>query len=425
MSKKVTTESFIKKAKEIHGNTYDYSKSIYTFSKNKLIIICPKHGEFLQKANGHLNGKKYAKCLNKFNNGKEFIQYSNKVHNNFYSYKNVDFINTIIKVKIICPEHGEFEQTPYNHISGKGCAKCGNLKTSIGLLKNQNWFLVKANRIHDGKYDYSESYYTGIYNKIDIVCKLHGLFKQIPNTHLSGAGCPKCSKNHRWNTYDFVEECVNRKGNIYNYEEVLYKDSDTKIKIKCKEHGYFWQTPVTHLKSYGCPKCARNHRYTNEEFIEKVNIIHENKYDYSRVNYINSKVKIEIICESHGSFFQTPRGHIKGVGCPKCGQIISKPEMEVADFVKNLNLEILTSNRNIIKPYELDIYIPSLDKAIEFNGTYWHYNHTNKNCKPKGYHAHKSNLCREKGIRLLHIREDLWKKDKEKMKQIIIKFLNK
>ena len=125
-------------------------------------------------------------------------------------------------------------------------------------------------------------------------------------------------------------------------------------------------------------------------------------------------------------FEQTPKAHLyEKQGCPKCINIISKPEIELADFIKSLNYKILTSKRNIIKPYELDIYIPSLNKAIEFNGNWWHYNHSNPNCKHKGYHAQKSNLCRKKGIQLLHIREDLWIKNPEKMKQVIQKFLEK
>ena len=122
-------------------------------------------------------------------------------------------------------------------------------------------------------------------------------------------------------------------------------------------------------------------------------------------------------------FEQTPKAHLyEKQGCPKCINIILKPEIELADFIKSLNYKILTSKRNIIKPYELDIYIPILNKAIEFNGTYWHY--SKKHFIP-GKHSNKSNLCREKGIKLLHIREDLWNRDKEKMKQIIQKFLEK
>ena len=109
-----------------------------------------------------------------------------------------------------------------------------------------------------------------------------------------------------------------------------------------------------------------------------------------------------------------------GHGCPKCAHRVSKPEIEIQEMLKNLGLNITTSSRKIIKPYEIDIYIPSLNKAIEFNGQYWHY--SKKLFRP-GYHPMKSNLCKEKGIRLLHIREDLWIKNPEKMKEIILKFL--
>lgn len=362
MGRKLTTEQFIEKSVKIHGYKYDYSKVIYTFSRDKIIIICPEHGEFIQTANNHLNGKGCSKCYNKFNNSQEFVDYSNKVHNNFYNYEKVIFINTISKVKIVCPEHGEFEQTPYNHIIGKGCGKCGNLKTSLGLLKTSEWFIKKCNKIHNGIYNYSKSDYKGVYDKIKIDCKKHGTFLQRANEHLRGKGCSKCANNYRWNTNDFIKECLNRKGNLYSYEKVIYKNSLTKINILCKKHGYFSQTPTAHLG---------------------------------------------------------------GQGCPKCVSIISKPELEVFKFIKNLNYEIITSDRSIIKPKELDIYIPSLQKAIEFNGMYWHYDHTNPNCKPKGYHAMKSNLCKEQGIKLLHIREDLWLRDKNQMQEIILKFLEK
>ena len=117
---------------------------------------------------------------------------------------------------------------------------------------------------------------------------------------------------------------------------------------------------------------------------------------------------------------QKANNHLNGKGCPKCKYIISKPEIEIQEYIKNLGFEILTNNRNIIKPKELDIYIPELKKAIEFNGEYWHY--SKKHFIP-GEHGLKSNLCRKKGIKLLHIRENLWIKNKEKMKKSIEKFL--
>ena len=134
---------------------------------------------------------------------------------------------------------------------------------------------------------------------------------------------------------------------------------------------------------------------------------------------------MEIICNEHGSFWQSPQNHLHENNCPTCvfNQGVSKPEIEIQIFIRTFfNKKIITNTRKIINPYELDIYIPSLKKAIEFNGLYWHYH--SDHFVP-GKHAKKSNLCRKKGIKLLHIREDLWIKNPEKMKQLIQKFLEK
>ena len=181
------------------------------------------------------------------------------------------------------------------------------------------------------------------------------------------------------------------------------------------------------MKEKGCLKCGNieaviKRRKGSLYFSEKSNLIHNYKYDYRLVEYTSLNDKFKIICPEHGVFEQLGSGHIRGKGCPKCVNKISKQEIEVSEFIKSLNLQILTSKRDIIKPYELDIYIPELNKAIEFNGMYWHYH--SDHFVP-GKHAEKSNLCREKGIRLLHIREDLWIKNPEKMKQVIQKFLKK
>jgi hypothetical protein len=158
-----------------------------------------------------------------------------------------------------------------------------------------------------------------------------------------------------------------------------------------------------------------------EKFIQKAKLIHGDNYDYSKVDYINNKTKLEIICKIHGIFKQIPNSHLKGRGCPKCKNIMSKPEIEIQNYVRELGYEIDTNNRKLLRGKELDIYIPTLNKAIEFNGNYYHYS---KKYFKKGKHSEKSNLCKQKGIKLLHIREDLWKNDQEKMKKIIIKFLN-
>ena len=130
----LTTESFIEKAKKVHGDKYDYSKVEYKNCKTKVCIICPKHGEFWQEARQHLSGRGCPECKRKKcgssqkSNIKDFINKAKEVHGNKYDYSKVEYKNSKTKVCIICPEHGEFWQRPYVHLLGQGCPKCGNKK---------------------------------------------------------------------------------------------------------------------------------------------------------------------------------------------------------------------------------------------------------------------------------------------------------
>lgn len=221
-------------------------------------------------------------------------------------------------------------------------------------------------------------------------------------------------------------------GNRYKYPFINVEcfKSNSKITIECSEHGLFEQTVNAHMSKKGCKKCALKYtanlnRLNYADVVIKANKKHHNLYEYFYVEEIfTNKNNIGIICNKHGEFTQTINNHLNGSGCPKCRKTgISKSEIEIQKYIKELGFEIKINNRAIIKPLELDIFIPELNKAIEFNGMYWHYDTDNIICKPKGYHSMKSNLCRKQGIRLLHIREDLWIRDKERMKKVINKFI--
>ena len=282
-------------------------------------------------------------------------------------------------------------------------------------------FIKDSINKHGDIYVYSKVDYKNNKTKVKIICKEHGEFEQRPDDHLNGHGCSKCVKKHKKDLEEFVKESVEKHGNLYEYSLVSYKNIHSKVSIMCKKHGVFYQVAHNHLQGQGCPKCYGNKKLKNDDILEKFKEEHKDKYDYSLVNYHNNRTKVEIICKTHGIFKQNVKNHIQGQGCPKCKNIISKPEIELQNFIKCLDFDIISNNRKILNGKELDIYIPSLNKAIEFNGKYWHYG---RNFIP-GKHALKSNLCREKGIKLLHIREDLWIKDKEKMKNIIKEFLEK
>lgn len=303
-----------------------------------------------------------------------------------------------------------------------------------GLNKREQRFLDIVEAKFKELYDFSEFIYEGYNVKGKVRCQKHGEFWQQPQYLIRGNGCPDCGKesfvkNRTHNTDTFISKAKLVHGDKYDYSKVDYVNAITKVCIICKDHGEFWQTPNSHLRGRGCMDCAielraKIHRQGRDMFISKAKAVHKGKYDYSLVVYVNNRTEVCIICPKHGIFWQRPDAHLLGKGCSKCSLNVSKPEIEIQEFVKNLGYITKNNSKNIIPPKELDIYIPELRKAIEFNGEYWHYDQRNKNCKPKGYHAMKSNLCRDKGIKLLHIREDLWLKDKEKMKEVIFRFLN-
>lgn len=130
MSKKLTTEEFIQKARQVHGDKYDYSKTQYINARTKLEIICPKHGSFWQTPDNHLYHKKCSACALEENRGtkEQFIEKARRIHGNKYDYSKIEYVNSNTPICIVCPEHGEFWQKPHNHLVGKGCRKCRNSK---------------------------------------------------------------------------------------------------------------------------------------------------------------------------------------------------------------------------------------------------------------------------------------------------------
>lgn len=260
MGKKLTTEEWITKAKQIHGNKYDYSKVNYVNARTKIKIICPEHGEFLQLANGHLQGYGCKECglASKTKTLQKFIKEANIAHSNKYKYTKTNYINAISKVIITCPIHGEFLQTPHHHIEGGGCPDCAvKARTS-----STETFIKHAINIHGiDSYNYSLVKYTLAHVPVEIVCKVHGKFKQSPNSHLNGRGCPKCgelqrAETKRRTTEQFVEEAKRVHGNTFDYSITKYTNIDDILTIICKEHGDFKQIAYNHLKGSICPYCA-------------------------------------------------------------------------------------------------------------------------------------------------------------------------
>lgn len=190
----------------------------------------------------------------------EFINKSNLIHNNKYDYSKTFYTKNNNKVIITCPIHGDFEQRPYNHYQ-QGCNKCGVEKRSELRKRPLVEFIKQGNKIHNNKYDYSKVVYTNSNNKVIITCPIHGDFEQKPTSHLNGNGCVKCSGIKKTilqssDKNEFIIKAKKIHGDNYDYSKVIYNKSYIKVTITCHEHGDFEQIPNSHLKGRGCPICG-------------------------------------------------------------------------------------------------------------------------------------------------------------------------
>jgi hypothetical protein len=319
--KRLTVDEFIRKANEVHKNKYDYSSINYVYAfKEGVKIKCPIHGNFFKKPSAHIKGYGCPYCGGTAKLGTEsFVSKARLKHGNKYSYEKVKYINNRTKVIITCPIHGDFSQTPSSHLGGNGCSKCGKISSSKKLVMTQNEFIEKATLKHNRRYEYDKVVYENSKLPVIITCKEHGDFQQSPNQHLQGYGCSECSGTKKLNTNSFIVKANIVHHNRYDYSKVCYINNSIKVKIICKEHGDFSQSPMKHLQGQGCRACAGNRNHSFESFKAKANKIHDNKFTYERSNFINVKTKITITCPVHGEFEQIPSEHLSGYGCKKCG----------------------------------------------------------------------------------------------------------
>ena len=342
--KKLTKDEILKRFESVHGNLYDYSLMNYKNTTTKIKIICPEHGIFEQKPREHLYDKSGCqKCKNKYYNTSlnDLITLGNKTHNNKYDYSLSEFIKTKDKTIIICPEHGQFRQSFYNHIDRKnGCPSCQKLTTNI--------FIKKATIAHNNKYDYSEVVYN-LKSKIKIICPAHGKFIQSPSSHLEGVGCKKCSDAAK--TSSLIE------------------------------------------------------------FVKKANDVHNNKYDYTESKYKNATTKIKIICPDHGYYYQLPKAHLnQGNGCPKCK--MSKGEIIISNFLEEHEIEFVSEKRfkdcKSLNILPFDFYLPLYNICIEYDGIQ-HFEEVaffggkDALIKTKEHDKIKTIYCKNKNIKLIRI----------------------
>lgn len=264
MTIRSNTDDFIRKAREIHGDKYGYDRVNYVKQNIPVEIYCPNCGEyFLQQPKCHLRGHGCPKCANNLpHTTEEFIRKAKEVHGDRYIYDKSVYTTNKAKIIVTCPIHGDWQTNPYDHLIGHGCPQCGYEAMKAARRKDQEQFIADCRRVHGDKYDYSQTVYQGKRKKVAIICRKHGPFKQWPGGHLNGQGCPVCkfekeSAIQSKGAAKFIEEARKVHGDYYDYSQVNYINNKTNVTVICPKHGPFEVMPQDHLqKMNGCPKCS-------------------------------------------------------------------------------------------------------------------------------------------------------------------------
>jgi len=318
----------------------------------------------------------------------EFIKQAKQFHGNKYSYSKTKYVDSTVKVEIVCKEHGSFWQKPSNHLGGKnykakGCPRCaGNY-----YKKTTEEVLEEIKETHGEKYDYSKVEYTGAKSKLEIICPRHGSFFKVKSDLVSKQqGCPSCSrsagqkkvrnrKRSKQATKKVSDAFFKKAKNLHrnlDFSNSVYTKMQEPIEVECISHGKYITTPESLLAGKNCSKCyydsLKSPRYTTQEYIEKVKKKHN--YCYAKTYYTGWDKEIKVICQEHGEFKINAASHLRGQGCPKCS--ISSLEREVCTFLETSDIQFQTQKKfegcEYKAPLLFDFYLPEYDILIECDG---------------------------------------------------------
>lgn len=390
-SSRYTLDEWQELVKKRHGDKYDLSLVTEYKSRNQILdIIChekfkdgSEHGVFQITSASFLNGHGCPHCAKNVRKEKEtkpfeqMVEDAKNVHGDKYIYDKETYVNAHVKMKITCPIHGEFWQTPHAHINKKrGCPKCNG-----GVKLTQEEYLEKIKDIYKNTFDLSQIKYTNANGIVTPICPKHGLFEIKARNFAKGHGCPMCAKEKNKNSLT----------------------------------------------------------YTQEKVIEMAKQVHGDRYNYDNSKYVNMLTPMAITCPIHGEFWQMPNKHIHmKQGCPKCNE--SKLEKEIGEYLSENNIESEQGKRfKWLGLQHLDFYLPQYNIAIECQGEQ-HYKPTrfgsNNDEKflekifisQQQRDQRKKQLCEENGVKLLYyttyknVKEDeITFKNKEKILDFIYK----
>ncbi|MBR1154393.1 hypothetical protein [Bradyrhizobium sp. JYMT SZCCT0428] len=295
----VPADEFISRAKAVHGEKYDYSETVYVVKRKPVTIVCREHGPFTQMPGNHLAGRGCPAChrdnpRNHKLSTAQYIARAKSVHGDTYDYSKTEYGHSQKPLTIVCRVHGRFQLNAASHLQGRGCSACAKVRKRAPKKVDLAEFINRSSKRHNGKYDYDNVRFTSVSDLVTIVCPEHGAFVQKARAHYEGNGCPQCGRTRKNMIAIYQEEFVREAQVVhekkYDYSRVKFKSkrNSERIEIVYLDHGVFLHNPMNHLRGSGCRGCAGNAPRTTSSFIEAAREVHGAKYDYDNVIYISS-----------------------------------------------------------------------------------------------------------------------------------------
>lgn len=298
-------DDFISAAREKFGDQFQYGE--YLGYCKEIIVTCINHSDFKTIPYRHLKSDNGCckTCNFEKKNTAHFFKKARDKFGDKYQYG--EFTGYLKQIEVTCPHHGIFTMGATSHLRYDGCSKCTEMKK----------FIAKSRKKYGDRYEYGV--YTDWDTRVEIICPDHGSQMMKPDWHLqSKTGCTGCAQSKpRKTTEQYIRDAREVHGDKYEYGE--YEHALAPIDIYCSIHGKFTQIADSHLQGNGCADCSGNIKIDRDEFIRRSNIKHNNKFDYSKLQFNNVSDNVIIICPDHGEFTTAARTHMKrGVGCRAC-----------------------------------------------------------------------------------------------------------
>ncbi len=391
----------------------DYKKKIRVKQEEKVSKLMANKVKLQHES--HLKKFNYANINDKLKL-ENFINKVKAKYGDQYSFEKTIYKSRDKSVILTCKIHGDFVITPRTLLSkqhGKqphGCPLCYHIPVARKPLKPECFF-SKMKEIFGDKYDFSHSIYKNRSSKVEFVCPKHGKQSRWADTLLKGCGCPECEKETRTNMW--LERIKESHGNKYTYPSMpKYLSYSTRLRIICPVHGEFRQTVLCHaLLVCGCPKCVGTRVMSQEEpkanFIKRGIERYGDRFDYSRVKYVNEGTSVKIRCKEHNYWFEVlPDTHVRrSSGCPICNE--STGEVEVRKWLDSHKIEYISQYpiENINKELRqthliVDFYLPMYNIYIEYNGQQHYEDKPSFYNRPDSYRTFEEQQLRDKTLRI-------------------------